>query len=88
MITVNIRKKKLKQKKKCVCVLKAIKALDERFATDYVVNISYRKTYSADNNVSAMRGLMYLQAEMKKNHISGIHLIRQMLLEGLLTKRY
>ena len=33
-----------------------------------------------------MRGLMYLQVAMKKSHISGIHLIRQMLLEGLLQK--
>jgi ATP-dependent DNA helicase RecQ len=41
VITVFIRKKKLKQKDEVVCALKAIKALDERFAMEYVVNMIF-----------------------------------------------
>ena len=46
-------KEKIEAKDDVVKALKAIKALDERFATDYAVNIITGKADTADTNVPA-----------------------------------
>lgn len=78
-------KEKVEAKDEAVLVLKAIKALDERFATDYVVQIiSGRLT----PQIQMFRhdGLdVFASGNDKEAHFWN-SLIRQMLLEGLLTK--
>ena len=45
-------KEKIEAKDEVVCALKAIKALDERFAMEYVVNMIYWKANATNNHVS------------------------------------
>ena len=46
-------KERVEAKDEVVIALKAIKALDERFATDYVVQYHYRQADATDTNVPA-----------------------------------
>jgi ATP-dependent DNA helicase RecQ len=55
-----------------VCALKAIKALDEAFAMEYVVNMIYGRP-TPQITMYRHEGLMYLPVVMKKSLISGIH---------------
>ncbi|MCX8019758.1 MAG: DNA helicase RecQ [Chitinophagaceae bacterium] len=78
-------KEKTEAKDEAVIVLKAIKELDERFATDYVVQIITGKLTPQ---------IQMFRHEGLKSYGSGTHqepffwnsLIRQMILEGLLVK--
>ena len=69
-----------------VKVLKVVKALDERFATDYMVTYHYRQAYTADHRCTVMKDLLNLELAMIKPDHYWNSLIRQMLLEGLLRK--
>jgi ATP-dependent DNA helicase RecQ len=78
-------KEKIEAKDEVVIVLKAIKALDERFATDYTVNIITGKM-TPQIQMYRHEGLeVFASGNEKENHFWN-SLIRQMLLEGLLKK--
>jgi len=78
-------KEKLEAKDEVVSVLKTIKALDERFATDYVVNIIVGRV-TPQINMYRHEGLdIFACGNDKENHFWN-SLIRQMLLGGLLQK--
>ncbi len=78
-------KEKIEAKDEVVCALKAIKALDERFAMEYVVNmITGRLTPQI--TMYRHEGLdVFASGNEKEAHFWN-SLIRQMLLEGLLQK--
>jgi len=78
-------KEKIEAKEEVVCVLKAIKALDERFATEYVVNMIYGRP-TPQITMYRHEGLdIFASGNEKEPHFWN-SLIRQMLLEGLLQK--
>ena len=78
-------KEKIEAKDEVVCVLKAIKALDERFATEYVVNMIYGRP-TPQITMYRHEGLdVFASGQDKEPHFWN-SLIRQMLLEGLLQK--
>jgi ATP-dependent DNA helicase RecQ len=78
-------KERIEAKDEVVIVLKAIKALDERFATDYTVNIITGRL-TPQIQMFRHEGLdAYASGNDKERHFWN-SLIRQMLLEGLLKK--
>jgi ATP-dependent DNA helicase RecQ len=78
-------KERVEAKAEAVIVLKAIKALDERFATDYVVRIISGKL-TPQIKMFRHEGLeVFASGNDKDNHFWN-SLIRQLQLEGLLKK--
>src|SRR5258705_8416206 len=78
-------KEKIEAKDEVVCVLKAIKALDERFAAEYVVNMIFGRP-TPQISMYRHEGLdIFASGQDKEPHFWN-SLIRQMLLEGLLQK--
>lgn len=78
-------KEKVEAKDEVVIALKVIKALDERFATDYTVNIITGKL-TPQIQMFRHEGLdVFASGNDRENHFWN-SLIRQMLLEGLLKK--
>lgn len=78
-------KEKIEAKEDAVIVLKAIRALDERFATEYVVQIIGGKL-TPQIQMFRHEGLdVFASGNDKESHFWN-SLIRQMLLEGLLSK--
>ncbi|NCT74664.1 MAG: DNA helicase RecQ [Chitinophagaceae bacterium] len=78
-------KEKIEAKEDAVVVLKAIRALDERFATEYVVQIIGGKL-TPQIQMFRHEGLdVFASGNDKESHFWN-SLIRQMLLEGLLSK--
>lgn len=78
-------KEKIEAKDEVVCVLKAIKALDERFAMEYVVNMIYGRP-TPQITMYRHEGLDIFSSGCDKEPHFWNSLIRQMLLEGLLQK--
>ena len=78
-------KEKVEAKEEAVIALKAIKALDERFATDYVVNIIIGRM-TPQNQMFRHDGLdVFASGNDQDSHFWN-SLIRQLILEGMLTK--
>jgi len=78
-------KEKVEAKTEAVTVLKAIRSLDERFATDYIVQIITGKL-TPQIQMFRHEGIeAFASGNDKDNHFWN-SLIRQMLLEGLLAK--
>lgn len=78
-------KEKVEAKDEAVIVLKAIKELDERFATDYTVQIITGKL-TPQIQMFRHEGLNAFASGNDREPFFWNSLIRQMLLEGLLTK--
>ncbi len=78
-------KEKAEAKDEAVIVLKAIRALDERFATDYVVQIISGKLTPQIQMFRHDALDAFASGNDRDNHFWN-SLIRQLLLEGLLTK--
>jgi len=78
-------KEKQEAKEETVVVLKAIRELDERFATDYVVQIITGRL-TPQIKMFRHEGLNSFAAGNDKDAFYWNSLIRQMLLEGLLVK--
>ncbi len=78
-------KERLEAKDEAVIVLKAIKALDERFATDYVVQIISGKLTPQIQMFRHDSLEAFASGNDRDAHFWN-SLIRQMILEGLLTK--
>ncbi len=78
-------KEKIEAKAEVVQVLKTIKELDERFATDYVVNILIGKP-TPQVKMFRHEGLASFGVGKEKDSHFWNSLIRHMLLEGLLKK--
>ncbi|PZR29502.1 MAG: DNA helicase RecQ [Citrobacter freundii] len=78
-------KEKVEAKDEAVIVLKAIKGLDERFATDYVVQIITGKL-TPQIKMFRHDGIEAFSSGNDKEAHFWNSLIRQMLLEGLLSK--
>lgn len=78
-------KERVEAKDEAVIVLKAIKALDERFATDYVVQIITGKL-TPQIKMFRHDGIEAFASGNDKEAHFWNSLIRQMLLEGLLSK--
>ncbi|MET0636348.1 MAG: DNA helicase RecQ [Chitinophagaceae bacterium] len=78
-------KERIEAKNEAVIVLKAIRGLDERFATDYVVNIISGKL-TPQIQMFRHEGIdAFASGNDKEQHFWN-SLIRQMILEGLLVK--
>jgi ATP-dependent DNA helicase RecQ len=78
-------KEKIEAKDEVVCALKTIKALDERFAMEYVVNMIIGRP-TPQITMYRHEGLdVFASGNEKEPHFWN-SLIRQMLLEGLLQK--
>jgi ATP-dependent DNA helicase RecQ len=78
-------KEKVEAKDNVVKVLKVIRALDERFATDYVVNIT-RGTLTPNITLYRHNGLEEFGIGKNEPDHYWNSLIRQMLLHGLISK--
>lgn len=78
-------KEKIETKDEVVCALKAIKALDERFAMEYVVNMIFGRP-TPQITMYRHEGLDVFGSGSHKEPHFWNSLIRQMLLEGLLQK--
>ncbi|MFV0607111.1 MAG: DNA helicase RecQ [Niabella sp.] len=78
-------KEQIEAKAETVLVLKTIKELDERFATDYAVNIMIGKP-TPQVKMFRHEGLTTFGAGKEKDILFWNSLIRQMLLNGLLKK--
>ncbi len=78
-------KEKIEAKEQVLVVLKAIKALDQKFATEYVVQIISGKL-TPQIQMFRHEGLPEFASGNDKEHGFWNSLIRQMLLEGLLVK--
>ncbi len=78
-------KEKQEAKDQAVIVLKAIRELDERFATDYVVQIVTGKL-TPQIQMFRHEGLNAFASGNDQDALFWNSLLRQMLLEGLLTK--
>jgi ATP-dependent DNA helicase RecQ len=78
-------KEKIEARDEAVLVLKAIRQLDERFATDYVVQIIAGKL-TPQIKMFRHEGLSAFASGNNKEPFFWNSLIRQMLLEGLLAK--
>ncbi|RYY60619.1 MAG: DNA helicase RecQ [Chitinophagaceae bacterium] len=78
-------KEKIEAKDDAITVLKAIRALDERFATDYVVNIISGKL-TPQIQMFRHDGIEAFASGNDKEQHFWNSLIRQMILEGLLVK--
>ncbi|MES1215162.1 MAG: DNA helicase RecQ [Bacteroidota bacterium] len=78
-------KERIEAKDEATIALKAIKALDERFATDYVVNIITGRL-TPQNQMFRHDGLdAFASGNDRDNHFWN-SLIRQLILEGMLVK--
>jgi len=78
-------KEKIEAKEEAILALKAIKALDERFAADYVVNIIVGKL-TPQNQMFRHDVLdVFASGNDRDNHFWN-SLIRQLMLEGMLVK--
>ncbi len=78
-------KEKIEAKEEVVKVLKAVKALDERFTTDYVVNVVMGKPTPQINLYRHDALPIFGTGKDKEPHLWN-SLVRQMLLENLLKK--
>jgi ATP-dependent DNA helicase RecQ len=78
-------KEKVEAKDEAIIVLKALKQLDERFATDYVVQIITGKLTPQIKMFRHEGIAAFASGNQKEAHFWN-SLIRQMLLEGLLSK--
>lgn len=78
-------KEKIKAKEEAALVLKAIRQLDERFATDYVVQIISGKL-TPQITLFRHEGLEVFASGNNKEAFFWQSLIRQMILEGFLSK--
>ena len=78
-------KEKVEAREEAVIVLKAIRELDERFATDYTVQIITGKL-TPQIQMFRHEGLNAFASGNEKEPFFWNSLVRQMLLEGLLTK--
>jgi len=78
-------KEKIEAKDKVIIALKAIKALDQRFATDYTVNIIIGKL-TPQIQMFRHEGIPEFASGNDQTQHFWNSLIRQMLLEGLLRK--
>ncbi|MFT4093344.1 MAG: DNA helicase RecQ [Niabella sp.] len=78
-------KEKIEAKAEVISVLKSIKELDEKFATDYVVNILSGKL-TPQVKMFRHEGLSTFGIGKEKDSHFWNSLIRQMILEGLLRK--
>ncbi|HUM64828.1 MAG TPA: DNA helicase RecQ, partial [Chitinophagaceae bacterium] len=78
-------KEKVEAKDEAVIALKAIKTLDERFATDYIVQILLGKL-TPQIKMFRHDGLDIFASGNEKDSLFWNSLIRQLILEGLLTK--
>ena len=78
-------KEKIEAKEEAVIALKAIKALDERFATDYVVTIIIGRM-TPQNQMFRHDGLDVFASGNDKDLYFWNSLVRQLILEGMLTK--
>lgn len=78
-------KERIEAKDEAVLVLKALKTLDERFATDYVVDILRGKLTPQVKMFRHEGSPVFAAGNNKENHFWN-SLIRQMLLEGLIIK--
>ncbi len=78
-------KERVEAKDEAVIALKVIKALDERFATDYTVQILTGKL-TPQIKMFRHDGLEAFGSGKEKDSLFWNSLIRQLLLEGLLTK--
>ncbi|WP_346237435.1 DNA helicase RecQ [Niabella insulamsoli] len=78
-------KEKIEAKAEVLIALKALKELDEKFATDYVVNIISGKL-TPQVKMFRHEGLASFGAGKKQDSLFWNSLIRQMILEGLIRK--
>ncbi|MBK8142655.1 MAG: DNA helicase RecQ [Chitinophagaceae bacterium] len=78
-------KERVEAKEEAAIALKTIKALDERFATDYVVQIIIGRM-TPQNQMFRHDGLEVFASGNDKDSHFWNSLIRQLILEGLLTK--
>jgi ATP-dependent DNA helicase RecQ len=78
-------KERVEAMNEAVIALKVIKALDERFATEYVVQIIMGKL-TPQNKMYRHDGLDVFASGNEKDGLFWNSLVRQLILEGLLTK--
>ena len=78
-------KERVEAKDEAIIALKVIKALDERFATEYVVQIIMGKL-TPQNKMYRHDGLDVFGSGKEKDSLFWNSLVRQLILEGLLTK--
>jgi ATP-dependent DNA helicase RecQ len=78
-------KERVEAKDEAIIALKVIKALDERFATEYVVQIIMGKL-TPQNKMYRHDGLEVFGNGKEKDSLFWNSLVRQLILEGLLTK--
>ena len=78
-------KEKIEAKEEVVKMLKVIKALDERFVTDYVVNVVMGKLTPQINIYRHNELAVFGTGQDKESHLWN-SLVRQMLLENLIKK--
>ena len=78
-------KEKVEAKDEAVIALKAVKTLDERFATEYIVQILMGKL-TPQIKMFRHEGLDIFASGNEKDSLFWNSLIRQLILEGLLTK--
>ena len=78
-------KERVEAKEEAVIALKVIKALDERFATEYVVQIIMGKL-TPQNKMYRHDGLEVFGSGKEKDSLFWNSLVRQLILEGMLTK--
>jgi len=78
-------KERVEAKDEAIIALKVIKALDERFATEYVVQIIMGKL-TPQNKMYRHDGLDVFASGNDKDSLFWNSLVRQLILEGLLSK--
>ncbi|HKZ65418.1 MAG TPA: DNA helicase RecQ, partial [Chitinophagaceae bacterium] len=78
-------KEKVEAKEEALIALKAIKALDERFATEYIVQIISGKL-TPQIKMFRHEGLDIFGSGKEKDNLFWNSLIRQLILEGMLSK--
>ena len=78
-------KERVEAKDEAVIALKVIKALDERFATEYVVQIIMGKL-TPQNKMYRHDGLEVFGSGKEKDSLFWNSLVRQLILEGMLSK--
>jgi len=78
-------KERVEAKDEAIIALKVIKALDERFATEYVVQIIMGKL-TPQNKMYRHDGLDVFGSGKEKDSLFWNSLVRQLILEGMLSK--
>ena len=78
-------KEKVEAKDEALIALKAIKALDERFAAEYIVQILIGRL-TPQNQMFRHDGLDIFASGTEKDNLFWNSMIRQLILEGMLTK--